>query len=128
MGRGNSYVSTEPSFNFGKATVIEALQDELGNEYIKFPESEAETRVAVERFAELSELPNTVGTIDGFYVQDSAVDWFSRYQQHDFLIQALVNGKKLFLTQILLVVFLEACMTSEFYVAAQSAVRSTQST
>ena len=108
LGHGNSYVSIGPSFNVGKATVIEAVQDvvealyELRNEYIKFPESEAETRAATETFEELSELPNIVGAIDGSHVRikapkDSAVDYFSRYQQHDFIIQAVVNGQKLFL-------------------------------
>ena len=55
-----------------------------------------------ETFAELSELPNIVGAIDGSHVtikapKDSAGDYFSRYQQHDFIIQAVVNGRKPFL-------------------------------
>ena len=108
LGHGNSYVTIGPSFNVGKATAIEAVQDvvealyEIRNEYIKFPETEAESVAATETFAELSELPNIVGAIDGSHVKikapkDSAVDYFSRYQQHDFIIQAVVNGRKLFL-------------------------------
>ena len=108
LGHGNSYVTIGPSFNVGKATAIEAVQDvvealyEIRNEYIKFPETEAETVAATGTFAELSELPNIVGAIDGSHVKikapkDSAVDYFSRYQQHDFIIQAVVNGRKLFL-------------------------------
>ena len=108
LGHGNSYVSIGPSFNVGKATVIEAVQDvvealyEMRNEHTKFPESEAETRAAIETFQDLSNLPNIVGAIDGSHVRikapkDSAVDYFSRYQQHDFIIQAVVNGQKLFL-------------------------------
>lgn len=55
-----------------------------------------------ETFAELSELPNIVGAIDGSHVtikapKDSAGDYFSRYQQHDFIIQVVVNVRKLFL-------------------------------
>ena len=103
LGHGNSYVSIGPSFNDGKAKVIEVVQDvvealyELRNDYIKFPETEAETRVATETFDELSEQPNVVGAIDESHVRikapkDSAVDYFSRYQQHDFIIQAVVNG------------------------------------
>lgn len=74
----------------------------MRNEYIKFPEAEAETLAATETFEELSELPNIVGAIDGSHVRiiapkDSAVDYFSRYQQYDFIIQAVVNGRKLFL-------------------------------
>ena len=81
--------------------MVEALY-EIRNEYIKFPETKAETVAATETFAELSELPNIVGAIDGSHVKikapkDSAVDYFGRYQQHDFIIQAVVNGRKLFL-------------------------------
>ena len=108
LGHGNSYVSIGPSFNVGKATVIEAVQDvvealyEIRNEHIKFPENEAETRAAIETFQDLSDLPNIVGAIDGSHVRikapkDGPVDYFSRYQQHDFIIQAVVNGQKLFL-------------------------------
>ena len=55
--------------------------------------------MGVGTFAELSELPNIVGAVDGSHVRikppkDSAVDYFSRYQQHDFIIQAVVDGKK----------------------------------
>ena len=107
LGHGNAYVSIGPSFNVGKATVIEAVQDvvealyEMRNEHIKFPESEAETRAAIETFQDLSNLTNIVGAIDGSQVRikapkDSAVDYFSRYQQHDFIIQAIINGQKLF--------------------------------
>ncbi|XP_067022925.1 putative nuclease HARBI1 [Acropora muricata] len=81
--------------------MVETLY-EIRNEYIKFPETEAETVAATGTFAELSELPNIVGAIDGSHVKikapkDSAVDYFSRYQQHDFIIQAVVNGLTLFL-------------------------------
>ena len=107
LGHGNSYVSIGPSFNVGKATVIEAVQDvvealyKMCNEHIKFPGCEAETRAAIETFEDLSNLLNIVSAIDGSHVRirapkDSAVDYFSRYQQHDFIIQAVVNGQKLF--------------------------------
>ena len=52
LGHGNSYVTIGPSFNLGKATAIEGVQDvvealyEIRNEYIKFPETEAETVAA----------------------------------------------------------------------------------
>lgn len=87
LGHGNSYVSIGPSFNVGKATVIEAVQDvvealyELRNENIKFPETEAETLAATGTFEDISELPNIVGAIDGSHVRikapkDNAVDLF----------------------------------------------------
>ena len=52
LGHGNSYVTIGPSFNVGKATAIEAVQDvvealyKIRNDYIKFSETEAETVVA----------------------------------------------------------------------------------
>lgn len=102
LGHGNSYVTIGPSFNVGKATAIEVVQDvvealyEIRKEYIKFPETEAETVAATGTFAKLSELPNIVGAIDASHVKikapkNSAVDYFSQYQQHDFIIQAVVN-------------------------------------
>ena len=67
----------------------------------KFPITEAETRVCI-TFQDVSDLPNIVGAIDGSHIRiaappDSAVDYFSRYQQHDFIVQAIVDGKNRFL-------------------------------
>ena len=48
LAHGNSYVSTAPTFNVGKSTVIEAGQDVVNvlydqrNRYIKFPTTIAE--------------------------------------------------------------------------------------
>ena len=78
LGHGNSYVSFGPSFNVGKANDIEAVQDvvealyEMRNEHIKFLESEAETRAAIETFQDLSNLPNIVGAIDGSHIRIKA--------------------------------------------------------
>lgn len=104
LGHGNSYVSIGPVFNVGKATVIEAVQDvveglyELRNAVIKFPE----TAAAIATFREHSDLPNIAGAIVGSHVRikapvESKADYFSRYQQYDFIIQAVVDGKKLFM-------------------------------
>lgn len=46
-------------------------------------------------------LPNIVGATDCSHVRikaptDSAADYLSRYQQHDFIVQAVVNGNKIF--------------------------------
>jgi len=108
LAHGNSYKSIGPNFNVGRSTVLEAVQDvvealfNLRNVYIKFPITEAETRVCIETFEDVSDLPNIVGAIDGSHIRiaappDSAVDYFSRYQQHDFIVQAIVDGKKRFL-------------------------------
>ena len=105
MAHGNSYLTIGPTFNVGKSTVIEAVQDvvgaELRDDHIKFPETLAELNASIQSFEELSALPNIVGAIDGSHVRikapsNSAADYFSRYQQHDFIIQAVVNGKKVF--------------------------------
>ena len=108
LAHGNSYSTIAPVFNVGKSTVIEAVQDvvnglyEIRNDHIKFPETLAEVTTSIETFANLTDLPNVVGAIDGSHVRikapvDSAPGYFSRYQQHDFIVQAVVNGKKHFL-------------------------------
>ena len=108
MAHGNSYSTIGPVFNVGKSTVIEAVQDvvkglyELRDEYIKFPETIAEASSSIATFGDLTNLPNVVGAIDGSHIRikapnDSALDYFSRYQQHDFIIQAIVDGKKVFM-------------------------------
>ena len=83
--------------NVKKSTVIEAVQDvveslfNVRNEYIKFPETEQEAAAIIRTFEEYSDLPNIAGAIDGTHIRieapkDSAVDIFSRYQQHDFVV------------------------------------------
>ena len=74
----------------------------MRNEYIKSPVTEAETIASIETFSELSDLPNVAGAIDGTHIEikaplESAVDYFSRYHQYDFIVQGVVNGQKLFL-------------------------------
>ena len=123
LAHGNSYLTIGPTFNVGKSTVIEAVQDvvgalyELRDDHIKFPETLAELNASIQSFEELSALPNIVGAIDGSHVRikapsDSAADYFSRYQQHDFIIQAVVNGKKVFTD--LLADFLAVCTMLAF--------------
>ena len=89
--------------------MIEAVQDvveslfDLRNEYIKLPETEQETAARLIRtFEEHSDLPNIAGSIDGTRIRveapkDSAIDNFSRYQQHDFVVQAVVDGRTIFI-------------------------------
>lgn len=81
--------------------VVEALFN-LRNDHIKFLFTEAETQRCTETFQNVSDLPNIVGAIDGSHIRisappDSAVDYFSCYQQHDFIVQAIVDGRKRFL-------------------------------
>ena len=77
---------------------MEALFN-LRNVFIKFPTTKARTGVCVETFQDVSDLPNIVDAIDGSHIRiaaapDSAVDYFSHYQQHEFIVQAIVDGKK----------------------------------
>ena len=80
---------------------MEALFN-LRNDYIKFPIIKAETRHCKETFQDVSDFSNIVGAIDGSHIRiaappDSAVDYFSHYQKHDFIVQATVDGRKHFL-------------------------------
>ena len=86
LAHGNSYENIGPNFNVERSTVLEAVQDvlealfNLRNVYIKFPITEAETRVCIETFQDVFDLPNIVCAIDGFHIgiaapPDSAVDY-----------------------------------------------------
>ena len=81
--------------------VVESLFD-LRNEYIKFPKAEQETAALICTFEEYSDLPNIASTIVGTRLrieapEDSAIDYFSRYQQHDFVVQSVVDGRTIFI-------------------------------
>lgn len=70
--------------------------------YIKFPCTEQETIDTRATFEDLSDLPNVVGAIDGTHIKiktpnDSGPDYFSRYRQHDVVVQAVTDGEKRFL-------------------------------
>ena len=52
-----------------------------------------------------SELVNFAGTIDGTHIKvisprENALDYFSRYQQHDFIIEAVVDGRGKFIDAV----------------------------
>ena len=107
LAHGNSCESIGPNVNVGRLTVLEAVQDvvdalcNLRNVYTKLPITEVETRFCIKTFQDVHVLPNIVGAIDGPHTRiaappDSPVDYFSRYQQHDFIVQATVIGKKTF--------------------------------
>ena len=108
LENGISYVTLALLLNVGKSTAIEATQDvvealnELRKDHIHFSETEDETAESIAIFREFSKLPNIVEAIDGTRVRiiapkKDAPDYFSRYQNHDFQIQAVVDGRKLFL-------------------------------
>ena len=97
-----TYVSIAPVFNVGKSTVIKAVQDVVNilfdqrNQYIKFPTTIAETTECIETFQRTrSELPNVVGAIDGTHIPI-----ITPQQQHDMIIQGVVNGKGKFIDAV----------------------------
>ena len=74
----------------------------IKHDYIKFPETEAQVVERRETFEEFSDLPNVAGAIDCTHVTikaptDSRVDYFSRFQRYDIIVQAVADGKKRFL-------------------------------
>ena len=108
LARGFPYTNIGATFGVSKNTAVEAVQDvtealfELRNELIKFPVSTEETRSCTETFSALSNLPNVVGAIGCSHIQkkapaESTIDYFSRYQQYDFIVQGVVDGRKMFL-------------------------------
>ena len=108
LAYGGSFENAGIAMNVGKATAREAFTDvvnalyDFRNDFIKFPANEVETRASIETFEELSDLPNIAGAIDGTHIKikapkESAVDYFSRYQQHDVAVQGIVDGRKIFM-------------------------------
>ena len=108
MGHGSSYVAIGPNFNVGRSTVLEAMEDvvdgllELKDTVIKFPSTEAEIVQSRETFQLWSALPNVVGAIDGTHIKikkpvENGPDYFSRYQDHDIVVQGIVDGNNVFL-------------------------------
>ena len=91
-----------------KTTIHEAFRDivnalyDIRNDFIKLPMTVEETVASIGTFEHLSMLPNIARSIDGSHIKvraprESAVDYFSRYQQHDVVVKAVVNGRKLFI-------------------------------
>ena len=108
IAHGGSYDNTALAMNVGKTTVHEAFRDvvnalyDIRNDFIKLPVTVDETAASIGTFEHLSMLPNIAGAIDGSHIKiraprESAVDYFSRYQQQDVVVQAVVNGRKLFI-------------------------------
>ena len=107
LAHGNSYVSIAPVFNVRKSTVIEAVQDvvnilyDLRNRYIKFPTTIPEMTEWIATFEiTRSELPKVAGHIPIIAPREDAVDYFSHYQQHDMIVQGIVDGTGKFIDAV----------------------------
>ena len=107
IAHGGSYDNTALAMNIGKTTVHEAFRDvvdalcDIRNDFIKLPLTVDETAASIATFHHLLMLPNIARAIDGSHIKiraprESAVDYFSRYQEHDVVVKVVVNGKKLF--------------------------------
>ena len=107
--------------NVGKSTVYEAFHDivdtlyETRHEFIKFPMTVAETAQLIATFDLFRCV--VVGAIDGTHMKikaskESAVDYYSHYQQHDVVLQGVVNGWRLFID--VATAFQGICMTQEY--------------
>ena len=105
--------SIGPTFNVGKSTVIKAVQDvvnallDASDQFIEFSTTPAGTAASTEHFRAhtRSELVHVAGAIDGTHIKivaprENALDYFSRYQQHDFIIQAVVEGRGKFIDAV----------------------------
>ena len=106
LAHGGSFENMGSAMNVGKATAHEAFSDVVNalnnfrNDFIKFPTNKAETRAFIATFEDLLDLPNIAGTIDGTHIKikapkETAVDYFSRYQQQDVVVQGIVNERKI---------------------------------
>ena len=103
FAHGNSYLTIDANFDVGKSAVIEAVQDvieallELRNECINFLVSH-ETRGCIETILLNCQIfLMLLGQLMAPTFSYSAVDYFSRYHQYDFIVQGVVEGWKLFL-------------------------------
>ena len=107
LGTSESYRSVGSNFGLGKATakfitndVVDALVTRY-NDFIKFPETEQETRSAIDKFQRLGDFPQVVGAIDGTYIQvvaprENKDDYFCLKKYHAIILQGTVDADKKF--------------------------------
>ena len=93
----------------GNRPLLKAVQDvvnilyDMRHQYIKFPTTPAEMAECIQTFdATRSELPNVAGAIDIAIIAPKidAVEYFSRYQQHDMIVQGVVDGHGKFIDAV----------------------------
>ena len=96
LATGNSYRATGLIFGVGRCITLKLKED--GNDYIKFPKGEAETRDAIEAFQEVSSFPQVVGAIDGSHIpiaapNEDANGYYNRKQFHSAVLQGAADPK-----------------------------------
>ena len=108
LATGNSYRATGLIFGVGRCTALKLKEEfcsallRVGNDYIKFPKGEAETRDAIEAFEEISSFPQVVGAIDGSHIpiaspNEDANDYYNRKQFHSVVLQGVADAKGRFI-------------------------------
>ena len=103
LSTGNSYRSTAAVFGVGKSTAVQITNKfcksivKVADNFIKFPKTERETAIAIEKFAEVCKIPQVIGAIDATHVPIVAppkdpVDCFCRKQMYTINTQAVVDA------------------------------------
>ena len=110
LSTGNSYRTVSKVFGLAKSTVVQltlVFVRELtliSSRFIRFPETELETAVAIQKFKGFTncKLPSILGAIDATHVEilspdsESRVDYFSRKQKYTVVSQGIVGAKYIF--------------------------------
>ena len=107
LSTGNSFRSTAAVFGVGKSSAVQitkefcVIMSQSARHYIKMPNNERETAIALENFSEHCELPQVIGAIDGTHIEIIApefnpTDYFSRKQKYTVNAQAVVGAGEVF--------------------------------
>ena len=103
LGTGEVYKSISRNFGVGCKTANIILLEfllalyEHYNEFVHFPDSDYEIRRSIDRFSEISAMPQVLAAIDGTYIpirapEDDHDDFICRKGYHSMILQAIVGA------------------------------------
>ena len=103
LGTGEVYRSISRNFGVGCKTANIILLEfllalcEHYNEFVHFPDSDYEIRRSIDRFSEISAMPQVLAAIDGTYIpirapEDDNDDFICRKGYHSMILQAIVGA------------------------------------
>ena len=103
LGTGEVYRSISRNFGVGCKTANIILFEfllalyEHYNEFVHFPYSDYEIRRSIDRFSEISAMPQVLAAIDGTYIpirapEDDHDDFICRKGYHSMILQAIVGA------------------------------------